>query len=184
MRWAARRALLLRRCGAAPSHDLACWTAVQWKPSCFRRWDSRPSGETWTRCGYDKMTWIEQLETAASWPAPWSTELDSPVDDLVNTGTTGMLVLRRRSSRMTTLTVRLRNSQEYVINNLDSFALRFVPSCAADRPRAGPASCEELFLAALSCFLSLIASPWTCFDSSQKAASPCSRATRCVYLFG
>lgn len=58
------------------------------------------------------MTWIEQLETTASWPAPWNIELDSPVDDLVNTSTTGMLALGRRSLCMTILNVKLRNSQE------------------------------------------------------------------------
>lgn len=58
------------------------------------------------------MTWIEQLETTASWLGPRDIELDSPVDDLVNTGTTGMLAFSRRSSRMTILNVKLRNSQE------------------------------------------------------------------------
>lgn len=59
------------------------------------------------------MIWIEQLETTASWPGPWDKELDSPMADPVNTGTTEMLALGRRSSRMTILNVKLRNSQEY-----------------------------------------------------------------------
>lgn len=65
------------------------------------------------------------------------------------------------------------------LNASGLFAPRFVPNCAADRPHSGPTSCEELYLAGASLFWALIAGSWSFFDSSQKAASPCSRATRC-----
>lgn len=39
------------------------------------------------------------------------------------------------------------------LNAFGSFASRFVPNNAADRPPAGPSSCEELYLTGASWFL-------------------------------